>query len=137
MAKNVSLERFKKLTDDLKTEVRIECLTGTAEQAESMAETMRSVVPVGKTGALKASIRVEPGRFPGQVLIKAGGPTTTKQVRQGSGNATYDYALAQEFGTHEHGAQPFFWPSYRLKKKRARRAIKSRITRAIKKRSAE
>lgn len=136
MARNLSIERFKKLADDLKKEVRIECLTGTAEQAEDMANTMRAVVPVDK-GVLKASIRIEPGKFPGQVYIKAGGPTTTKQVRQGSGSATYDYALAQEFGTAEHGAQPFFWPSYRLKKKRARRAIKSRVTRAIKKRSAE
>lgn len=137
MARNASLERYKQLCGELKVEVRREALTGTAEQAESMAETMRAVAPEGETIKLKNSIRVEPGRKPGQVFIKAGGPTTTKPVRSGSGNATYDYAVGQEFGTHDQAAQPFFWPTYRLKKKRARSAIKRRITKAIKNRSAE
>jgi hypothetical protein len=49
-------------------------------------------------------------------------------VRNGV-TAKYDYALAQEFGTKEHPANPFFYPTWRLLRKRAR----SRINRAMKK----
>lgn len=61
-------------------------------------------------------------------VIMAGGATTTKEVRSGSG-VDYDYALGQEFGTADTSAQPFFFPGYRLGKRRAR----SRITRAANK----
>ncbi len=61
-----------------------------------------------------------------QVVLVAGGPATTRPVRDGA-DAEYDYAFGQEFGTQEMPANPFFFPGYRLGKKRA----KSRISRAI------
>lgn len=77
-----------------------------------------------------------------------------------AGNDEAYYAGWVEFGTHAHSlssgaslarrrrqggerqhpgsvAHPFFWPSYRLLKKPMRRAVKSKLTRAIKKRSAQ
>lgn len=104
------------------------------KSAEDMADTARSFVPV-KTGALRSSIRVTEGPRPGSFYVKAGGPATTK--------GGFDYALAAEFGTSQHtngglfrgsinpGEQrrSFFWPSYRLMKKR----IKSRAATALRK----
>lgn len=61
-------------------------------------------------------------------VIMAGGISTTIPVRKGV-SASYDYALAQEFGTKKMAANPFFFPAYRLQKRR----VKSRITRAMNK----
>lgn len=63
-----------------------------------------------------------------KVTLVAGGPATTRPVRDGA-DAEYDYALAQELGTQKMPANPFFFPGYRFGKKRA----KGRITRAINK----
>ena len=98
----------------------------TLKAAEDIANTMRSVAPKDK-GDLVESIRLTINED-GRVYIKAGGKRTTKEVRSGSG-VPYDYAFAQEFGTKEMPASPFFWPSYRLKRKPAR----AKMTRALKK----
>ena len=47
-------------------------------------------------------------------------------------NVDFDYALAQEFGTAEADAQPFFWPSVNTLKKRVRRRIDRAIGKAVK-----
>lgn len=105
-----------------------------SQSAEEMASLARSFAPVA-TGALRASIRTEPGKRPGSYRVLAGGSATTKDG--------FDYALAAEFGTSAHDnegiykgsenpgvrRQSFFWPSYRLMKK----SIKSRASRAINK----
>jgi HK97 gp10 family phage protein len=50
----------------------------------------------------------------GGQVVRAGGPTTTKDSLAGPS----DYAIHQEFGTAEMPASPFFWPVYRSFKKR-------------------
>jgi len=98
--------------------------------AEDLANLQRSRVPV-ESGALKASIRVEPFSKGGiGALVRAGGPTTTKPVRNGQ-SATYDYALAQELGTQEMLANPFFYPSYRQKKTGIRRKASTAVQAAV------
>lgn len=77
-------------------------------------------------GDLKNSICKEPGNTDLSVRVLAGGPLTTRPVRQGK-SATYDYANAIEFGTNVRHAHPFFYSSYRL----LRRRIKARIQRAV------
>lgn len=106
--------------------------TAMTKSANDLADLQRSRVPVDK-GTLKASIRVEPFTRGGiGALVKAGGPTTTKPVRQGQ-SATYDYAMGQELGTQEQLAQPFFFPSYRQSKTK----IKRRASLAVKEAVAE
>lgn len=80
------------------------------------------------SGDLQLSIRQEPGANDLAIVVRAGGEMTTREVRAGSG-VEYDYAFANEHGTVEMPEQPFFWPSYRSVKKRA----KSRASRAIRK----
>ena len=50
----------------------------------------------------------------------------------------YDYARAVEYGTAEGvPAQPFFFPTYRLMRKKMRSAMRRKITKTIKQYSAE
>lgn len=114
------------------------------DAAAAMVATMKSLAPV-RSGKLRDSIKYRMGAGGDadlSVLITAGGPETTVEVRKGSGKP-FDYALAAEFGVAAHEAggkfegaehpgaqsQPFFWPAYRAH----RRAAKSRITRGLKK----
>ena len=86
-------------------------------------------------GLLRGSIRTEPlpdGEV--GVVIRAGGTDTTVKVRKSEkGNATdYDYALGQEYGTQHMQANPFFWPGYRTRKRRALRRVRASWRRVLK-----
>lgn len=108
-----------------KTEIR-SVLQVSANEMVSLAKSL--VAPNTQSGDLQLSIHSRPGRHDLAIEVAAGGAATTREVRAGSG-VEYDYALANEFGTSEMEAQPFFWPSYRAIKKRA----KNRATRAVRK----
>jgi HK97 gp10 family phage protein len=102
------------------------------KSANDLAALQKSRVGV-KSGTLRDSIRVEPFSRGGiGAIVKAGGPTTTKPVRNGR-SEKYDYAMGQELGTQEMLAQPFFFPSYRQSKTK----IKRNATTAVKKAIAE
>lgn len=119
---------LRKTLERLPVAIKQDLQVALTAEANALAGLMRARVPV-KDGTLRASIRVEPRKQSGLIgaLIKAGGPTTTKPVRKGQ-SATYDYAMAQELGTQEMLAQPFFFPSYRQKKT----SIKRRASKAVK-----
>lgn len=72
---------------------------------------------------LRASIRHNATNTGGQE-IRAGGATTTVDG--------YDYALAQEFGTSEMPASPYYWTSYRLLRKRFDSRRRRAVNKAIK-----
>jgi HK97 gp10 family phage protein len=135
MATNQSVKQFQALLSQLPPAVKGPLRAEIFSQAHELRNAMLFAVPVGGTrgklgagreggGALRDSIRVETSdRSDMRALVRAGGPTTT--VRG------YDYALAQEFGTSKTRAQPFFWPTYRAKKKAIRKAIKDAAKAAI------
>jgi HK97 gp10 family phage protein len=104
---------------------------GMMQSANEMADLMRSRAPV-KDGTLRASVRVEKRKNPEIIgaLIKAGGPTTTKPVRNGQ-SPSYDYAMGIELGTQEQLAQPFFYPSYRQKKSAVKRRASKNLRNAV------
>lgn len=134
MARNLSVEQFRQLMERVPKKVADGLRSAPRSEGERLAAAMRMAVPKGIDGRneLLESIRVEDGRRPLQVLVKAGGALTTKDVRQGSG-VSYDYALANEFGTRKMSAQPFFWPTYRLMKRRIRAGIARRARAEIQK----
>lgn len=70
---------------------------GVDRAAQQIATTARSLVPVD-TGALRASIRVEPGR-----------DETSRTVVAGGGGV--EYAAFIEYGTSRAPAQPFMTPA--------------------------
>jgi len=98
--------------------------------ADDLVRTAKSLAPVDD-GDLQASIRKEPGRHSLERIVAAGGEATTRPVRSGV-NATFDYALAVEYGTREQPAQPYFWPAYALRKKSIKRRTDRAISKAIK-----
>lgn len=94
----------------------------------------RSLAPE-EDGVLRGTIRTEPltdGTV--GVEIRAGGPATTKPVRNsGKGNAPqYDYALAQEFGTEKMSPNPFFYPGYKARRRKAMSQVRRGVRRALK-----
>lgn len=111
------------------------------QEAEELAAAMRANAPVGKTGRLRRSIKVLPGRHRLSRRVVMGGRLTTVKVRQGvsdrdfkraraKGNNTgeYDYSRAVEFGhltaagVMVHGVAMFFG-TYRARRKAIRRRI--------------
>lgn len=91
-----------------------------AFQANGLADAMRASLraqlqPPEDSGGLEESIRVEKTGFEDRLLVKAGGPLTTKNG--------YDHALAFEFGTQRQPARPFFWNTYRVKRESIRSAL--------------
>ncbi len=131
--KNVTVERFKRLIDTLQKEVADGAAAELNSQADNLVERIREAAPK-KIGVLAASVRKVPTDDPNRIKIVAGGPGTTVSAR--SGNGKYDYSLGVEFGTQEAPANPFFYSTYRVRKKPMRSAMKRRISAAIKKRSA-
>lgn len=99
-----------------------------------MAGDMRRLVPVD-TGKLRDSIIVTgPGeQIPSYAGMGAGGrvPETAVAVTAGNSGARHGHLV--EFGTSKMQPQPFFTPVVRMSKRKATRAIKSAISRAIKK----
>jgi HK97 gp10 family phage protein len=124
----------RKLTSTIPRHVRRAAKISLEESADQVVATQKALAPVGKTGALKASIRrsaAEERKGGLSVAIEAGGPTTTKPVREGQ-SSQYDYALGQEFGTAEQSAQAFFYPGYRGNKKRVKAKVSRQTRKAIK-----
>lgn len=100
------------------------------QNAEEWVRLSKSLVPRDpKDGTpLHDSIRNHETETGGQV-VRAGGKETTKPVKSGG---EFDYALAQEFGTLDMPANPFFWPAYRALKKRFNRRCKAALRKVAK-----
>jgi HK97 gp10 family phage protein len=94
---------------------------GLKDIANGLADDIREAAPE-KTGALKQSIKVRRGRGTLELYVEAGGDLTTKEVRGGSGQS-YDYALADEFGTLHQPADPFFFSTYNARKEDVQKQI--------------
>lgn len=134
MAANKSVDQFKALTQRLKDEVHAGAVTELNAQADNLMRTMISAAP-HDTGNLEHSVRKVPDRSKDTtVRIVAGGRLT---IRKSVSKKPYDYARGDEFGTTKMAAKPFFFPTYRLLKKKMISAMKRRITASIKKRSAK
>jgi HK97 gp10 family phage protein len=130
---NKSVERFKLLTADLRKEVHDAAVKELNAQGQVLAGFMIAAAPHDK-GNLEHSVRVIPGKKDTQIRIVAGGNLTT---RASVSSKPFDYARADEFGTVNMPAKPFFFPTYRLMKKKIVSTMKRRITATIKARSAE
>lgn len=112
------------------------------QSAEEMVDLARSFAPV-RTGALRESIvATGPGETPPSYSQGGGaGQVPAGSFAVSAGNSKVRYAHLVEYGTsaHDNGGrfkgtanpgskrQPFFWPAYRLTRKKTR----SRATRAL------
>lgn len=130
---NKSVEAFRKLTVDMQRDIFNDAVAELNVQADGLMTVMRAVVVHGPTSNLANSIRKQPGKKETIVRVMAGGAATTRQA----GGKPYDYSRAVEFGTEKVSAQPFFFPSYRLMRKRMQGAMRRKISKRIKQYSAE
>jgi len=123
-----SIERLKRRLAKVPPAVRAAAAAEALLQAHALVQAMQRVAPAD-IGNLRESVRIEGGRFGDRFYVKAGGPTTTRPVREGV-SATYDYALGIEFGTAKMKAKPFFYPTYRANRAQMRRSIQNVIRKA-------
>lgn len=100
--------------------------------ANEMAEAMKALAPED-TGALRDSITVTPGGQTTPAYSQPGGslPVPDNAVAITVGNTDVRYPHLQEYGTENASPQPFFWPSFRLYRKRAQRRISRSIGKAV------
>lgn len=125
-----SLSRLRKRLEKVPLQVRAAAATEALLRAQQLGRAIQYAAPKDE-GKLKESVRVEGGRFGDRFYVKAGGPLTTRPVRDGV-SATYDYALAVEHGTQKMKAEPFFYPTYRMLRKEIRKAIVDAARKAAK-----
>lgn len=129
MARNKDLAAVLQAFDAIPRAARKPIRAALDKGADELTGRMKYLAPVDD-GDLQGSIRKTPLNEMA-VRVEAGGEATTRPVREGV-SATYDYALGQEYGTADHPAQPFFWPSVNTLKKRVRRRVDRAIGKAVK-----
>lgn len=116
MSYNPSLAKFKNEMRSIRERVRVDARKAARNQAEEIAQNMREVAAKDE-GGLAESVRVIDvsktfgNRVQITMMIRGGGRLTLRR-NQKSGEL-YDYAVANEFGTREMRAQPFFYSTFR------------------------
>lgn len=126
------LSSFQKLMRAVPLAARLAVQPSLVKGAEEIAALQRSLAPVDD-GDLRDSITVT---GPGQVrppYSQPGGALTVPENAAAItvGNSDVRYPHLQEYGTSFHAAQPFFWPGFRMGRKRALNRIKRAIGKAI------
>jgi len=103
------------------------------QSGNEMAGTMKALAP-RDTGALAESIEVTPPNSPTPPYSQPGGSriAAENEVLITVGNEDVRYPHLVEYGTQHAPAQPFFWPAFRLLRKRATSRIKRAVSKAVK-----
>lgn len=127
---NSNLQRLLRRMEAIPKQMRKAIKPALDQSGEEMVRLARNFAP-RDDGTLQQSIVYRDGPGELAVTVQAGGEATTRPVRNGA-DATYDYALAQEYGTREMSANPFFWPAYRLTKKKLKARIRRAVSKAVK-----
>lgn len=106
----------------------------TLEEANKLAEDMRTLALSSKaTGRLIRSITVTAAGQTTPPYSQPGGATVVAEnaAMVTVGNAEVRYPHLVEYGTKKAPAQPFFWPSVRLNKRRTMNRIRREIGKTI------
>jgi HK97 gp10 family phage protein len=106
------------------------------EQAELLSAAQKRALQAleqspDETGDLEESCTVVPGKNDLEFIVQAGGPLTTKDIREGSG-VPYDYAVGFEFGTSHQPARPFFYSTYNAMKDDMQDALNEAVSEILK-----
>lgn len=120
--------RFAAVQRNVREVVQPALLQGANEIAD-----MQRQLAVEDTGALKESIAVTP---PGGTTPPYSQPGGSRVVGENEavvtvGGTDVRYPHLVEYGTSSAPAQPFFWPGFRLTRKRALNRIKRSIRKAV------
>jgi len=126
------LDRLNRRFDAVLKNVRDVVQPALVKGANEIADMQRQLA-VEDTGALKDSITVTP---PGGTTPPYSQPGGSRVVGENEavvtvGGTDVRYPHLVEYGTSTAPAQPFFWPGYRLGRKRALDRIKRSIRKAV------
>lgn len=134
MADDGGIARIKQRLAMIPTNVRAAMVPELVKSGNDLAVTARILAP-RDSGALQDSIAVTPGGANTPPYSSPGGRVTVPElaVAVTAGNADVRYAHLVEHGTQEAAAQPFFWPAFRLLRKKITGRIKRAASKAVKK----
>lgn len=127
--------RLKQKIETIPVDARAQIRKALDKSADELIDLQQRMVPTD-SGNLKRSIRKEAGDHDLAVRVAAGGPATTKPVRRGI-SEQFDYSLGIEFGTSTRPAHPFFFPAYRVLRRRITNRIVGAVRAAVNKTVAE
>jgi HK97 gp10 family phage protein len=132
VVRNFDARDFKKRLAKLPVAVKREVNKAIEKDAAEWVALAHVLAPKDpKDGTFLApSIRHYETETGGQV-VQAGDEPTTKAVKSGQ-SPEVDYAVLQEFGTEDMKPSPFFWPAYRLLKKKFKSRRQRALTKALK-----
>lgn len=130
---SAQLDRLRKRLDTIPQGVKEAVQPALVRSGAALSNRMKQLAPLD-TGALKGSIAVTPAGQQTPPYSQPGGSMTVPEnaVAVTVGNADVRYAHLQEYGTAQAPAHPFFWPAYRLLKKRIANRLKRAISKAVK-----
>ncbi|TDK38605.1 HK97 gp10 family phage protein [Rhizobium deserti] len=132
MADDSGLSRFQKRMRAIPQAARDAVVPAIVKGADEIAALQRQLAPED-TGALKESIEVTPPGHSTPKYSQPGGSRVAGELEAliTVGDHTVRYPHLVEFGTADTTAQPFFWPGFRLGRKRAANRVKRAVAKAI------
>lgn len=127
------LDRLRKRLDAIPKTVREAVAPALNRSGDELAGRMKQIVPV-ESGDLRQSIEVTPGGSSTPPYSQPGGSMIVPEnaVAVTVGNSKVRYGHLVEYGTLHAHAQPFFWVSVRLLRKRITNRVKRSISKAVK-----
>lgn len=132
MTRSPQLARLTRKLERIPEAVREAVAPALQKSGDEIAGHMRHLAPKD-TGALADSITVTPGGSSTPAYSQPGGSQVVPigAVAITAGNVDTRYPHLVEYGTAEAAAQPYFWPSYRLLRKRTGTRIKRALGKAV------
>lgn len=126
------VERLKRRMAAIPEGVKQAVVPALIRSGDELVGRMRTLCPVD-SGKLRDSITATP---PGQATppySQPGGSTVVPEnaVMVTAGDKDVRYAALVEFGTSHSKAEPYFWPAFRLTRKRIQNRIKRSISKAV------
>jgi HK97 gp10 family phage protein len=126
------LDRLLKRLEAIPKEVRDAVKPALIKSGNELVDRMKALAPED-TGALKASLHVT---LPGETTPAYSQPGGSRKAKENEvlvtvGDEKVRYAHLVEYGTAKTHAKPYFWPAYRLTRKRIKTRIKRAITKAV------
>lgn len=126
------LSRLQRRLAAIPVAVKEAVLPALVKSGDELVSAMRQLAPE-ETGALKASIVATPAGQSTPPYSQPGGSQVVPEnaVMVTAGNRDVRYPHLVEYGTAEAHAQPYFWPAYRLLKKRIANRVKRSVGKAV------
>lgn len=132
MARSRQLARLSARLDAIPKAVKTAVQPALQKSGQELVARMQWLAAVD-TGALRDSIEMTPAGQTTPPYSQPGGSQLVPEnaVYITAGNRDVRYAHLAEYGTAKAPAQPFFWPAYRLFKKRIQNRVKRAIRKAV------